>query len=152
MPRAQETAIRVNEATLEDPSLQSTVRAYRIVPRPGKVMRLDFPVTVFGEINGTTRIRRVKGVEEFGGLELELLRSTGERVKLFRSAYDGFFELRDLPIGDYLLRISPAEVARLKIKDPPVRTFHIDNMKNLFEGQDFIVEPLQRAPESGEKP
>jgi len=152
MPRAQETAVRLNESSLEDPSLQSTVRAYRVVPRPGKVIRLAFPVTVFGEINGTTRIHRGKGNEPFGGLELELLRTTGERVKLFRSAYDGFFELRDLPIGDYLLRVSPQEVERLKIQHPPSRTFHIDNEKNLFDGQDFVVEPLQTVSEPGGKP
>lgn len=152
MPRAQETAIRLNEASLEDPALQSTVRAYRIVPRPGKVIRLAFPVTVFGEINGTTRIRRGKVNEPFGGLELELLRATGERVKLFRSAYDGFYELRDLPIGDYLLRVSPQEVDRLKIQAPPHRTFHIDNDKSLFEGQDFVVEPRQPVSEPGENP
>jgi len=148
LPRAQETSIRVNEASLEDPSLQPTVRAYRIVPRPGKVARIDFPVTVFGEINGTTRIRRTRDVGEFGGLELELLRSNGERVKLFRSAYDGFFELRELPIGDYLLRVSPQEITRLKIKEPPVKKIHIDNAKSLFEGQDFVVEALQPNPES----
>ena len=152
LPRGQETAIRLSEASLEDPSLQSTVRAYRVVPRPGKVIRLDFPVTVFGEINGTTRIRREQGNAEFGGLELELLRANGERVKLFRSAYDGFFELRDLPIGDYLLRVSPQEVERLKIQQPPSRTFHIDNEKNLFDGQDFVVEPLQTVSEPGGKP
>lgn len=152
LPRGQETTIRLSEASLEDPSLQSSVRAYRVVPRPGKVIRLEFPVSVFGEINGTTRIRRDKGHAEFGGLELELLRANGERVKLFRSAYDGFFELRDLPIGDYLLRVSPQEVERLKIQEPPVRKFHIDNEKNLFDGQDFVVEPLNDTSEPGGKP
>jgi hypothetical protein len=152
LPRGQETTIRLSEASLEDPSLQSSVRAYRVVPRPGKVIRLAFPVSVFGEINGTTRIRRDKGTVEFGGLELELLRANGERVKLFRSAYDGFFELRDLPIGDYLLRVSPQEVERLKIQEPPVRKFHIDNEKNLFDGQDLVVEPLNTIPEPGGKP
>jgi hypothetical protein len=143
LPRAQETAIRVNEASLEDPSLHPTVAAYRIVPRPGKVIQLAFPVAVFGEINGTTRIRRAQKPEEFGGLELELLRGNGDRMKLFRSAYDGFFELRELPLGDYVLRVAPQEVERLKLKEPPMRRFHIDNEKSLFEGQDFVVEYLQ---------
>jgi hypothetical protein len=152
LPRAQETTIRLVEASLDDPSLQSSVRAYRVVPRPGKVIRLAFPVTVFGEINGTTRVRRGKANVDFGGLELELLKAKGERVKLFRSAFDGFYELRDLPIGDYLLRVSPQEVERLNIQEPPVRTFHIDHEKSLFDGQDFIVEPLQPTPVPGGKP
>jgi hypothetical protein len=147
LPRAQETVISVSESSLEDPSLQPTVQAYRIVPRPGKVIRIDFPVAVFGEINGTTRIRRTKKAEEFGGLELELLHANGERVKRFRTAYDGFFELRELALGDYLLRVTPEEVERLRIKAPLSRTFHIDNEKSLFEGQDLVVEPLYPEPE-----
>ena len=147
LSRGQDTLIRVNESSLEDSSFQSTVKAYRILPRSGKVMRLDFPITVFGEINGTTRIRRTQKPEEFGGLELELLRANGQRVKLFRSAYDGFFELRDLPIGDYVLRVSSQEIERLKIQEPPARKFHITNEKSLFEGQDFIVEAPQPAPD-----
>lgn len=147
LPRAQETAIRVNESSLEDPSLQPTVQAYRIVPRPGKVIRLAFPVTVFGEISGTTRIRRTKKAEDFGGLELELLHANGERVKRFRTAYDGFFELRQLPLGDYILQVTPEEVDRIRIKEPTPRRLHIDNEKSLFEGQDFVVEPLYPEPE-----
>ena len=152
LPRGQELAVRVVDASLEDASLQSTVAAYRIVPRPGKVMRLNFPVAAFGEISGTTRIRRAHKNEEYGGLELELLRADGERVKLFRSAYDGFFEVRNLPLGDYLLRVSPGETERLGIQSLPPRPFHIDHQRNVFEGQDLVVEPTGVAPELGATP
>jgi hypothetical protein len=149
LPRSQETPVQLDESSLEDPAMQATVPAFRIVPRAGHVTRVNIPVARFGEIVGTTRIRRADGVSDYGGLELELLKASGEQVRLFRSAYDGFFEIRDLPLGDYALRVFPAEAARLKLKEPPVRTFHIDTQKNLFEGQDLVVEQLpipQAAP------
>lgn len=146
MPRAQEVTVQVDETTLEDASLQSVVKVYRIVPRPGKVAKVDFPVAPFGEINGTARIRRESGTQEFGGLELVLSRPSGEKLRSLRSAYDGFFEFRDLPLGDYVLRVSPEDVRRLKLKEPPSRSYHLDTRKNFLEGQDFIVEPLELTP------
>jgi len=142
LPRSQEAPVQLDESSLEDPAMQATVPALRVVPRAGHVTRVNIPVARFGEIVGTTRIRRAEGVSDYGGLELELLKASGDQVRLFRTAYDGFFEIRDLPLGDYVLRVSPAETARLKLKEPPVRTFHIDTQKNLFEGQDLVVEQL----------
>ncbi len=142
LSRGQEVPVLVDEGSLEDPAQQSTVRAYRIVPRSGKTTRLDFPIQAFGEITGTTRLRRAEGVIDYGGVEVELLNAAGQRVRVLRSAFDGFFELRDLPLGEYTLRISPQEVARLRFYEPPARQVRIETAKNLFEGQDFTLEPL----------
>ncbi|MCE1228284.1 MAG: carboxypeptidase-like regulatory domain-containing protein, partial [Firmicutes bacterium] len=98
-------------------------------------------VTIRGEICGSTRIRRPKGLADYGGLELELLNTEGKRIKLFRSAFDGYFELHDLPIGRYTLQVSPAEVERLKIKAPPARQINVTTQTSLFEGQDLVIEP-----------
>ncbi len=141
LPAGQEIPIRLDPTSLDDPALQSTVKAYRIVSRSGRVALLDFPVATFGEITGTTRIRRPDGTADYGGLELELLKATGEPARRIRSAYDGFFEIRDLPIGEYLLRIPPGELRRLRLKDIAPRRILIDAERNLFEGQDFTVEP-----------
>ncbi len=148
MPRSQDTLVQVDESSLEDPSYHPVVKSLRIVPRPGKVARIDFPVAVYGEIGGTTYLRKAGGTAEFGGLEIELLKANGEQFRVLRSAYDGYFEIRNLPLGDYLLRITPADVARLKLKESPTRKYHIDATRNFFEGQDLTIEPLQS--ESGE--
>lgn len=137
--RSQEVGVQLDGTTLEDPAMQSTVKGYRVIPRSGKVAQLDFPVAFFGEITGTTRLQGKEGLENYGGLELELLKATGERVKLFRSAYDGFFEISDLPVGSYVLRVTPREVERLKLKPVPTRTIQVDRVKTLFEGQNFVV-------------
>lgn len=153
LPRAQEMSVQVDETSLEDPAMKSTVPAYRLVPRAGRVSRLDFPIAFFGEIVGTTRLRGADGTSDLGGLELELVKVNGEPVRTLRSAYDGFFEIRDIPLGEYLLRVSPREAARMKLKEPPVRTFVIDSTKNYFEGQDLVVEQVPApAPPREESP
>lgn len=152
LPKSQETFLRVDETSLEDAAQQSTVKGYRFIPRPGKVARLDFPVGYFGEITGTTRIRRAKGTAEYGGLEIELLKANGDRVKRIRTAYDGFFEFRDLPLGDYILQVTPEEVVRLKQLAPKPRLLHLDNVRNLFEGQDLTMESQPTAEPPGPEP
>lgn len=150
LSRSQELLVQLSETSLEDPAMRATIPGIRIIPRSGKVARIDIPVSQFGEIVGTTRIRKAGKLSDFGGLELELLKANGDRLRLMRSAYDGFFEFRDLPLGDYTLRVSPEEVKRLGLKPPPSRTFHIDGAKNLFEGQDMVVETSAPTPEPRE--
>jgi len=154
LPRAQEVSIQLDEASLGDPALQAITKAYRITPRPGKTVRMDFPVGIFGSIDGTTRIRRAGKVSEVGGLEVELLDAAGRRIRVQRSAYDGFFEFITLPPGDYTLRVSGDEVQRLQLRASPERRFRVDVSKNFFDGQDLTVE-LQAEPQppmSGAKP
>jgi hypothetical protein len=147
LPRGQETPVQLDESSLEDPAMQPTIPALRVVPRAGRVSCVEIPVARFGEIVGTTRIRREEGLQDYGGLELELIKASGEQVRIFRSSYDGFFEIRNLPLGEYVLRVAPREAARLKLKQTPVRTFHVDSQNNLFEGQDLVVEQVLSGPE-----
>ncbi len=146
LPRGQEMDVSLDEASLPEAAQQSTVKAFRIVPRPGKVARLDFPVSTFGEVTGTTRIRKAGGTQELPGLEIELCKASGARVKVLRSAYDGYFEFRDLPHGDYQLRVTQEETARMELRPFKPRPFRIDDQRNLLDGLDVVVEPAREAP------
>jgi hypothetical protein len=139
---AQEQLFRINPASLEDTSQLPAVQAFRIVPRPGKVFLIDFPVDLCGEIIGTTRLRRGGKSEEIGGLEIELVRADGKPFRTWRTAYDGFFDANGIPPGDYLLQVSAAEITRMKLKPCKPRSYHIDTKQYFFEGQDLVVESL----------
>lgn len=140
LSRAQELQLEVDESSLADSSQKARVRTWRIVPRAGHVTRLEIPVGIFGEIIGTTRLRRGETVENLGGIILELLDASGQVLRTLRSAYDGFFEILDVPLGTYQLRVSPDEVQRLKVKAPEIRTFKVTDQTNYFEGCDFVIE------------
>ncbi|HEX9081752.1 MAG TPA: hypothetical protein VF768_05695, partial [Holophagaceae bacterium] len=97
--RSQDLAFQVDEGTLEEASMRPEVPSFRILPRPGKFMKVDYPITLMGEVTGTTRIRKAGKTEELQGLEVEVVTSAGVSVKVKRSAYDGYFEFLDLPPG-----------------------------------------------------
>jgi len=63
-----------------------------------------------------------------------------------RSAFDGFFDFQTLPAGTYVLQVTAAEAARLRQQAPPPRLIRIDNRRNLYEGQDLVMQPAQ-APD-----
>jgi hypothetical protein len=140
LSRSQPLDISLNEASLEDSSQKSSVKAFAILPRAGKVQRLAFPITTFGEINGTTRVLRDGKRSEMGGLEVELVDGLGHQIKVLRSAYDGFFEFSDLPYGNYVLRVTSGETKRMRIK-PSERPVQILANHNFLDGVDLVVEP-----------
>jgi len=152
LSRGQETLVQLDESSLEDPAQQATVKAFRVLPRSGHFTRIDFPISIFVEITGTTRLRRGGRVEAFGGLELELLDASGNRIKVLRTAFDGFFEIQDLPIGEYVLQVSAEEAARIGIKAPRPKRLRVDLHNNLYDGQDFVVEPLLEPDTPAPKP
>ncbi len=149
-----EIDLEVDSTTLEDAAQQPAVPKFSILPRPGTFLKVDYPIVIMGEVTGTTRVRKHGHSSELAGLEVELLKDNGEQVRVQRSAYDGYFEFRDLLPGDYRLRVTARDAQRLKLKTTPERRLHIDPQKNLFEGQDLVVEfenqgqtgPLQVPP------
>jgi len=64
-------------------------RGYRILPRPGKTVRLDFPMVATGEITGTAQCQGADGPEPLAGLRLELVRADGGFSASGLSGYDG---------------------------------------------------------------
>ncbi len=137
--------VEVDTSTLEDAAQQPALPAFGILPRPGTFLKLDYPIVVMGEVNGTTRLHRQGENQDMAGLEVELVRANGERVSSQRSAYDGYFEFRELLPGDYLLRVTPRDVGRLGLGRVAERRIHIDRQTSLFDGQDLIVEFENKA-------
>ncbi|MFZ1375478.1 MAG: carboxypeptidase-like regulatory domain-containing protein [Geothrix sp.] len=138
--RSQWVPVAVDGASLEDLSLQPSEAATFILPRPGKVIRLDVPVQILGEVNGTTRRRVGAATKDLGGLEVELTSADHKLVRRIRTAYDGFFELRNLPLGSYTLTVTPEECQRLRLVKVPRRTFVVDPTHTVHDGQDLVVE------------
>ena len=142
LARAQPVEISLDEASLQDSSQKAAVKTLSVVPRPGKVVCLEFPVVLVGELNGTTRIRRDGKLVALPGLEVAILDHTGHRVRVARSAYDGFFEFRDLPYGEYLLSVTPEEIARVRLKPAEPRRVQLQASQAFLDGMDLVVESL----------
>ncbi len=98
--------LQIAESTLTSPLWLSKRTGVRIVPRPGKVPVLDFPIECTGQVTGI--VSEKLGVESVprGGVTLELVDSKGLVFGTQVSAYDGFFTFLKVPVGHFTIRLA----------------------------------------------
>ncbi|HEX8614318.1 MAG TPA: hypothetical protein VF800_23810 [Telluria sp.] len=139
LPAHQHADIAVDPATLEDPQWQAREAGRRLVPRPGKVSRLEVAVGITGEIDGTTYLAGADGKRGMGDFELELLDKGANVIGKTTSSADGYYVLGGVAPGNYLLRIAPAQLARLGLQDGGMHLITIDATGTVVNGKDFHV-------------
>jgi hypothetical protein len=141
LPPDQHVDIALDNTTLEDPQWMARQPGVRVVPRPGKVAQIEFPVIVTGEIDGTTSLVGPNGTRRpAGDLQLELVDSQRKVVAQARSGSDGYFVLGNVAPGDYLLRIAPEQLKRLHMHDLGMHLVSISQDGSFVNGRELYVE------------
>jgi hypothetical protein len=136
-------------STLEDPFWKPASDGVRILPRPGKVAIVEFPVLVSGEITGTVYLRRDGKAREASGVELELVDQKGVVVRTVRTAFDGFYDITEIKPGGYTLSVTAEHVVRLRVAAPS-RGVKILPSGTVLDGVDFFLAPTpQRLAAAG---
>jgi hypothetical protein len=139
LPANQYADIALDPDTLEDPQWQPRRKGVRIVPRPGKAASIDFAVCMTGEVDGTAYLLGKDGKHPIGDLKLELVDGAGKVAAGATSAADGYYVITGIFPGDYLLRIEPAQLERLGLRDAGTQRVAITRDGNLLNGRDFHV-------------
>jgi hypothetical protein len=139
--------LSVASASLADPQWILEPAAVQIVPRAGKVSRVDFAVLLSGEVAGTVRIRSAAGALPAAGITLELVPVDVTRaVRVTRSDYDGFYNFAELRPGYYTLRVPAAVTQRRGLAPVPEQVIGIDRTGPVLDGVDFLLEASVAAP------
>lgn len=136
----RETDISINPSTIENPQLTPALKGVRVVPRPGNVTSVDFPLAQTGEIDGTVSLSangRKRGV---GNVLVELVDASGKVVAESRSGSDGFFIVVEVLPGTYTLRINEAQLEDLKLRYSGAKSLTMSPQGTFINGQDFLLE------------
>ena len=136
------TDIAVNLATIEDSQLASRLKGMRVIPRPGNVMQIDFPLVLSGEIDGTVYLLSNGGKRGVGNVLVELVDPSGVVVAQARSGSDGFFVVTEVLPGPYNLRIAEEQLKDLALKYSGARSLTLSPKGTFISGQDFSLERL----------
>ena len=152
LPVKQNVDIALETATLEDPQWLPRPKGARLVPRPGRVAELDFPVIMTSEIDGTVYLVKKDVKRGIGNVLLELVDSEHNVVGSAKSAWDGFYIVPAVLPGDYLLRISARQLEQLNLADPGMREVTVSPDGAFVNGVDFFLTAGKRPSEKGEKP
>ena len=136
------TDIALDASTLEDPLWKSVKEGVRVLPRPGLVQMLEFPVVSTSEIDGTVYLLGKTGKRGIGDAVVELVDSKGAVVMSTPSSSDGFYLLRQVMPGRYTLRISPVQATKLALSAMLERPVEVMPDGNFINGQDLEVKPI----------
>lgn len=139
LPAHQHTDIAVDPNSLDDPQWQPRTPGVRIVPRPGKVSSIDFPVGVTGEVDGTTYLYANGARRAIGDLRLEVVDSRRKVVASAVSAADGYYVITGIFPGEYFLRVQPEQLKRLGLTDTGMHVITIGKEGTVLNGRDLDV-------------
>lgn len=139
LPTRQQVDIAVDTQTLEDPYWVPQRKGVRLLPRPGRVAELDFPVILTSEIDGTVYLVEKASRRGMGDVVIELLGIDRRVVSTTKSSSDGYYIVPAVARGRYHLRVAPEQLKRFDLIDPGEREITILPDGEFINGVDFLL-------------
>lgn len=144
MPNHKTTDIILDRESLPDPFLIPTTSGISITPRAGYIGRLDFPVVISGEIDGTIYIRTSNGEEKIASYATVFLLDEEDKiVATTRTEFDGYYLFTDLVPGNYHISIDKKYIKRAKLRDPEKVELVLAEAGVILNGSDLILSELE---------
>lgn len=134
---SQYTDISLDASTLEDPQWRPVKPGYRVLPRPGLVDVIEFPVIATTEIDGTVYLTDKNRRRGIGDAHVELIDDKGMTVDKTTSSPDGYYLFHQVFPGRYRLRIAPEQAATLHLGGGLERPMLVPSEGDFINGQDF---------------
>jgi hypothetical protein len=99
---------------VDDPYLTPPPHIIEVVPRPGRLVVVPYPLAATSEIEIQALFAREGGpLRGLSALQLQLVSATGEVAAQGSTEYDGTLLLENVRAGSYALRIDPDQSKRL---------------------------------------
>ena len=108
-------SVQVDRSSLPDITLAPLVEGVEIVPRPGRVQSIDFPVVELSEVEGTVSIAQDGRTRSVSGVRLELRNAEGKIVSSAKSEIDGYYFFEQVLPGQFTVALDAAQAKRLGI-------------------------------------
>lgn len=143
LPIRQHVDVAVDTLTLEDPYWAPQRKGVRLVPRPGHVVELDFPIILTSEIDGTVYLLEQAATRGIGDVMIELLDQDRRVASSIKSSSDGYYIVPAVPQGRYRLRVSPEQLTQFGLMDPGERDITILPDGKFINGVDFMLRKKQ---------
>lgn len=108
--------VRVDPESIDNPYLTAPPPLIRLVPRPGRVAVVAYPLTLTGEVE--IRVLFEEGNQAPRGLSalaIQLVDAAGRVSARGRTEYDGAAVFDRLAPGRYALRLDPDQAGRLRL-------------------------------------
>jgi len=139
------TDIALDPNTLEDPQWKPLTPGTRVLPRPGRVELVEFPVVATSEVEGTVYLAEQGGKRRgIGDAQLELVDDKGQVVATTTSSADGYYLLHQVTPGHLRVRIAPEQAQKLKLDGSLELAIDVPPDGNFISGQDLVLKLAAR--------
>ncbi len=132
--------VALDPATLEDPQWKPLTPGVRVLPRPGRVESLEFPVVPTSEVEGTVYLVEKGGKRRgIGDAHIELVDAKGKVVATTTSSADGYYLFHQVLPGHQRVRIAPDQALKLKLDGSLELAIDVPDDANFISGQDLLL-------------
>lgn len=139
LPPRVHVDVALDRATLDDAQWQPVKPGVRILPRPGKVQAIDFPVVLTAEIDGTVYLADGEQKRGIGNARLQLVDAAGKVVGETKTSSDGYYIMPGVTPGRYQLRIEPEQLNGTGLQANRVADVTITPQGDFVYGIDFTL-------------
>ena len=116
-------SFELNQSSLPDPFMRSVVPPQDYILRPSQIIKAEYPVVLVGEVDGEIESARVGERRAGQSIAVQVVNPDNAKVVAEgKSEYDGFAWVKDVPMGEYTLRISPEQLKKLGYCTPKPRS------------------------------
>jgi hypothetical protein len=105
-------SIRLDQEKQENPFWTASSEEYRVVPRAGTAVVVDYPLFETSQIDGVVHLPS----QNIVALKVELVNTEGQVVGFARTAFDGYFLLQGVMPGSYKIRVAEENLAQHSLK------------------------------------
>ncbi len=107
--------VQADPSSLPDIAMAPASRGVEIVPRPGRIHTLDFPIVELSEVEGTVVFADGDSTRGVSGLRLKLRSKADGQEYWTRTERGGYYFYEQVRPGDYEIMIDPAQADRLGV-------------------------------------
>lgn len=143
LPEQKRTDVTINGLTLGDPYWIPGSAGQSIVPRPGNIPTIDFPVHNSGEMDGTIWFEKNDTKRPARNIRLSLVDQSGKTQSSIQTAYDGFYIFTTVPPGTYYLTFDPDDLKSVGVSAPPPQKVSFGYEGTILYGQDFVLKGMR---------
>jgi hypothetical protein len=108
LPTNDIVMVHLDQTQGKDPFLSGSSYEYRVVPREGKPVVIDYPLFEVSQVDGT--VHPPPGINA-GSLKVDLVSADGQTVGSTHTAFDGYYLLQGIAPGNYKIRVGADDLA-----------------------------------------
>lgn len=112
LPTNMPVSVHMNAEKQENPFWTTGVDEYRVIPRPGTALVLEYPLFETSQIDGT--LHAASGSPS--GIKIELVNTEDQVVGMTHTAFDGYYLLQGVMPGNYKVRVAEESLNGRQLK------------------------------------